>query len=75
MQAISFLDPDFQMPPKQKLTAKEIATLTEWITTGAAWPEPVAVLFEDQPQFLARLRVETAKADCSPKEPLRAKQP
>ncbi|MEI6163881.1 MAG: PSD1 and planctomycete cytochrome C domain-containing protein [Planctomycetota bacterium] len=55
VQAISFLDPDFQMPPKQKLTAKEIATLTEWITTGAAWPEPVAVLFEDQPQFLAAL--------------------
>ena len=56
VSAISFRDPDFQMPPKQKLTDKEIATLTNWVQTGAAWPEPVAVLFEDQPQFLAALK-------------------
>ena len=53
--AISFHDPDLQMPPKQKLSDTEIATLTQWITTGAVWPEPVAVLFEDQRQFLAAL--------------------
>ncbi len=53
--AISFRDPDFQMPPKQKLSDKEIAMLTNWVKAGAAWPEPVAVLFEDQPQFLAAL--------------------
>ena len=55
VKAISFRDPDFQMPPKQKLSDKEIATLTQWVKTGAAWPEPVVVLFEDQPQFLATL--------------------
>ena len=55
MQAISFRDPDFQMPPKQKLSDTEIATLTEWVKAGAVWPEPVTVLFEDQPQFLAAL--------------------
>jgi hypothetical protein len=55
VKAISFRDPDFQMPPKQKLSDKEIATLTNWVQAGAAWPEPVAVLFEDQPQFLAAL--------------------
>ncbi|MCX7423098.1 MAG: PSD1 and planctomycete cytochrome C domain-containing protein [Planctomycetia bacterium] len=55
MQAVSFRDPDFQMPPKQKLSDKEIATLTSWVQSGAAWPEPVTVLFEDQPQFLAAL--------------------
>ncbi len=55
VKAISFRDPDFQMPPKQKLSDKEIATLTDWVKAGAAWPEPVAVLFEDQPQFLAAL--------------------
>ena len=54
-QAISFRDPDFQMPPKQKLSDAEIATLTEWVKSGAVWPEPVTVLFEDQPQFLAAL--------------------
>lgn len=55
VKAISFVDPDFQMPPKQKLSDKEIATLTEWVKTGAAWPEPAVVLFEDQTQFLAAL--------------------
>ncbi|MFM9961893.1 MAG: DUF1549 domain-containing protein, partial [Planctomycetaceae bacterium] len=55
VKAISFRDPDFQMPPKQKLSDKEIATLTNWVQAGAAWPELVAVLFEDQPQFLAAL--------------------
>lgn len=55
VKAISFRDPDLQMPPKQKLSGNEIDTLTEWVKTGAAWPEPVAVLFEDQPQFLAAL--------------------
>jgi cytochrome c551/c552 len=55
VKAISFRDADFQMPPKQKLSDKEINALTEWVKAGAAWPEPVAVLFEDQPQFLAAL--------------------
>ena len=55
VKAISFRDRDLQMPPKQKLSDKEIATLTEWVKAGAAWPEPVFVLFEDEPQFLASL--------------------
>ncbi len=55
VKAITFRDPDLQMPPKQKLTDHEIATLTQWVKAGAAWPEPVAVLFEDEPQFLAAL--------------------
>jgi len=42
-------DPDLRMPPKQKLTGKEMATLTEWVTAGAIWPEPAAVLIEDDP--------------------------
>jgi len=53
--AISFDDPDLQMPPKQKLSDHEIAILTNWVKAGAAWPEPVAVLFEDQPDLLAAL--------------------
>ncbi|MBM3971813.1 MAG: DUF1549 domain-containing protein [Planctomycetes bacterium] len=55
VKAISFRDPNLQMPPKQKLSDKEIATLTEWVKAGARWPEPVVVLFEDEPQFLAVL--------------------
>lgn len=53
--AITFSDPDLQMPPKQKLSDHEIALLTDWIKDGAVWPEPVAVLFEDQSEFLAAL--------------------
>ena len=55
IKAISFRDPDLQMPPRQKLADKDIELLTNWIQSGAAWPEPVAVLFEDEPQFLAAL--------------------
>jgi len=55
VQAIAFGDADLQMPPKQKLSDSEIAILTEWVSRGAAWPAPVAVLFEDQPQFLESL--------------------
>ncbi len=43
VKAITFGDPDFQMPPKQKLADKDIQTLTKWVLDGAAWPEPVAV--------------------------------
>jgi mono/diheme cytochrome c family protein len=31
-------DPDFQMPPKQPLTAAEVTLLTEWVRNGAPWP-------------------------------------
>ena len=29
---------DIQMPPKSKLPAAEVATLTRWVETGAFWP-------------------------------------
>ena len=38
IKAISWSDPDFQMPPKNKLTEAEIASLTEWVKLGA--PDP-----------------------------------
>jgi len=39
VKAITFLDPDLQMPPKQKLSDREIAMLTEWVNSGAAWSD------------------------------------
>ena len=45
--AILFDDPDLQMPPKQKLSDHEIEILTNWVEAGAAWPETVAMLFEE----------------------------
>lgn len=39
IQAITYADPDLQMPPKgEKLSDKEIAILTEWVKMGA--PDP-----------------------------------
>ena len=38
VKAITFADPDLQMPPKQKLSDAEIAVLRHWIQNGAAWP-------------------------------------
>lgn len=35
-------DKRLAMPPKEKLSAKEIATLKAWIKAGAAWPETAA---------------------------------
>ncbi len=51
VKAVNFDDPDLRMPPKQKLSDKEIATLTAWVAAGADWPESVLALFEDDPNF------------------------
>ena len=37
VKAITFLDPDLQMPPKQKLSDGEISILTEWVRSDAVW--------------------------------------
>ncbi len=42
VKAITFLDPDLQMPPKQKLSDREITILTDWVKSGAAWPDTAA---------------------------------
>jgi len=38
LRALSHGD-ELKMPPKNKLSAQEIATLTEWVRAGAPWPE------------------------------------
>jgi len=38
IQAVRWADPDTQMPPKNKLTAAQIAALEEWVRLGA--PDP-----------------------------------
>jgi mono/diheme cytochrome c family protein len=40
IKAIRYADEDLQMPPKnEKLSAADIAALTEWVKAGAPWPE------------------------------------
>ncbi|MCS6777287.1 MAG: DUF1549 domain-containing protein, partial [Chthonomonadaceae bacterium] len=46
IRAIQHTDPQLQMPPNGKLTAEQIATLTEWIRRGAFWPDRVKLRAE-----------------------------
>lgn len=39
LQAVMHAKPDLEMPPKEKLTASDIAVLEQWIRAGAPWPE------------------------------------
>lgn len=39
VEGINWIDPEFQMPPKKKLSDSEIETLTGWIKMGAPWPD------------------------------------
>src|SRR6185503_10566416 len=38
VRAVGYADEDLKMPPKQQLTAQQVADLTKWIQDGAAWP-------------------------------------
>ena len=53
LQAVRHATKDLAMPPKEKLADKDIAALEAWVKEGAPWPETVAVLFEDEEEFLA----------------------
>lgn len=39
IEAVRYKNDEFQMPPKEKLPAAEIAVLEKWIQMGAPWPE------------------------------------
>ena len=39
VKAIRYADPNLEMPPKGKLSNSEIATLEEWVRSGAYWPK------------------------------------
>ncbi|MEN9574897.1 MAG: hypothetical protein RL514_2752 [Verrucomicrobiota bacterium] len=62
LQAVRHANKDLAMPPKEKLPTKDIAALEAWVKDGAPWPEPVAVLFEDEAEFLGALTSGNGKA-------------
>lgn len=43
IQAIMQTDPELQMPPKTKLTDRQIADLTRWVEMGAPFPEAAPI--------------------------------
>jgi hypothetical protein len=42
LEAVNYRDANLQMPPKGKLSDKQIAILTEWVKMGAPWPHQSA---------------------------------
>ncbi|MBC8117220.1 MAG: DUF1549 domain-containing protein, partial [Candidatus Saccharimonas sp.] len=48
----------YQMPPKSKLPAKEIATLTKWVEMGAPWPKEASSAGKVKPFDLASRKAE-----------------
>lgn len=48
----------YQMPPKSKMPAKEIATLTKWVEMGAPWPKEAAPAGTVKPFDLAARKSE-----------------
>ncbi|MBI5760901.1 MAG: PSD1 domain-containing protein [Planctomycetales bacterium] len=44
IRAIRQLDKDLKMPPKGKLSDKQIADFTQWVKQGAPYPEPISSL-------------------------------
>lgn len=45
IEAIRYEDPDFHMPPKEKLNKEIVSDFEKWIENGAFWPnEPVPTL-------------------------------
>jgi cytochrome c553 len=59
VDAINYGEP-YQMPPKSKLPAEEIAVLTKWVEMGAPWPKDAAETADkDAKEFdLARRKAE-----------------
>ena len=39
IKAVKYEDADLQMPPKKKLSDRQVADLIEWVKLGVPWPE------------------------------------
>jgi Protein of unknown function (DUF1553)/Protein of unknown function (DUF1549)/Planctomycete cytochrome C len=43
IKAVLHTDPDLKMPPKERLTTRQVADLTDWVRMGAPFPEAAQV--------------------------------
>jgi len=42
IQAVRYQDDDMAMPPKQQLSADQVAILVDWVKRGLPWPQDAA---------------------------------
>jgi mono/diheme cytochrome c family protein len=66
LKAISYADPDLQMPPKKRLNAEQVAVLTKWVQMGAPWsgsaaPEPTTATEAAPKKMAPPVNAETMK--------------
>ncbi len=71
IKAVSYQDPELQMPPKKRLDPAQVAILSAWIARGAPWPAEAAVSVGTAP---ARI-ISSSDADHWAWRPLRASDP
>ena len=57
IEAVGYRNEDMAMPPKGKLSDREIAILTEWVERGAPWPGTNAEAIA----YMKALKVEAAE--------------
>ena len=59
VESIRYQNEDLEMPPKKRLSAAQVADLTEWVKRGAPWPkEAVAEAGEKEKFDLAKRKAE-----------------
>lgn len=61
----------YEMPPKSKLSAAEIATLTKWVKMGAPWPKEETVSSDTRKEF----DLDARKKEHWCWQPIRSKDP
>jgi hypothetical protein len=72
VEAVSYKNVDFKMPPKGRLPADQIADLTEWVRRGAPWPKSAA---DAGPAKVTAFDLARRKADHWCWQPLRPTEP
>jgi len=55
IRAVRWRDPDFQMPPKEKLPDEVIADFERWVRSGAPFPDKPAVAAKDSTAWWDRV--------------------
>ena len=76
IQAIRHDDPDFAMPPKEKLADEAIHDLERWVALGAPWPaEPAGAEDATHESFGRKIDIEAGKHFWSFQPPVRSAPP